>query len=105
MRHMGLLSGEELERRLRGDVGDWKAEALAAAIKPDHGFVDSSPPLLWLISVMAVRSGYPKSFAKPFVLGYLSFCQLLDPLRLRQVLLSRTYGIAYSPSKMLMQGS
>jgi hypothetical protein len=56
MGQLGLLTGEELEGRMRGDSGAWDAEGLRAVVRADHGYKDTSPQLAWLIAVMAVRS-------------------------------------------------
>ena len=55
MSHVRVLSGEELEARVRGEVGAWDKESLRAAVRADHGYKESSPQMAWLIDVMAVR--------------------------------------------------
>ena len=55
MVHLRVLTGEELEGRMRGDSGAWDAEGLRAVVRADHGYKDGSPQLAWLIQVMAVR--------------------------------------------------
>ena len=54
MGQLAVLSWEELETRVRGEVGAWDRESLRAAVRADHGYKDSSPQLGWLLNVMAV---------------------------------------------------
>ncbi len=61
MGQLGLLTGEELEGRMRGESGAWDVEGLRSVVRADHGYKDASPQLAWLISVMAVGAPAPDS--------------------------------------------
>jgi hypothetical protein len=69
MEHLGVLRGDELEGRLRGDGGPWDAESVRAAVRADHGYREGSLPVLWLVNAIAVTptplpaSSHPHDFA------------------------------------------
>ncbi|KAJ1486132.1 hypothetical protein T484DRAFT_1790788 [Baffinella frigidus] len=51
--HLAVFTAEELELHIRGDVTAWDLETVRASIQPDHGYTESSLPVVWLVKYMA----------------------------------------------------
>jgi len=69
MRHLRVFSPEELELHIRGDCEPWSVEMLRSSIKPDHGFTDSSLPILWLIQLMSAMDRKERRLFMRFISG------------------------------------
>jgi E3 ubiquitin-protein ligase TRIP12 len=69
IQHLKIFSPEELEQHIRGDVEPWSMETLRAAIKPDHGYQDSSMPIVWLMTIMSEMDKKERRLFMRFISG------------------------------------
>lgn len=69
IRHLRILSPEELELHIRGDMEAWTMETLRASIKPDHGYQDASLPILWLMTIMSSMDKGERRLFMRFISG------------------------------------
>ncbi|GMR31997.1 hypothetical protein PMAYCL1PPCAC_02192 [Pristionchus mayeri] len=70
--HLSIFTADELDQLLCGcpdDAGDkvWGAEAIAASIKPDHGYSHDSDQIKWLVQMLS-------SFNKEEQRRFIQFC-------------------------------
>jgi E3 ubiquitin-protein ligase TRIP12 len=68
--HLAIFYEDEIETILCGDSNEsWTPESLAAAIKCDHGYTSSSPPVIALINVLSTLDPIDKRRFLKFVTG------------------------------------
>ena len=70
LKYLGIFYEDEIEAILCGDAKEtWTPESLTAAIKCDHGYLSSSPPVIALIDVLSNLDPVDKRRFLKFVTG------------------------------------
>merc|ERR1712216_117867 len=66
LRHLAVFMPEELEQHIRGDSEPWDLETLRASVLADHGFSETSMPIVWLLNIIR-RARVPRGRARPLM--------------------------------------